>query len=66
MKPGIHIRIEQIMDPLEMELILESWRRLEPRREATALAFYERLFQLDPRIRDLVAATEMDSQAGKF
>ena len=54
------------MDARQSRLIQESWSRLEPRANELARAFYDRLFELDPRIRDLFAATEMDSQSAKF
>ena len=47
-------------------LVQESWQRLAPLGVELAHAFYERLFELDPRIRDLFAVTEMESQAAKF
>lgn len=48
------------------ELIRRSWSRVEGRRDELGRLFYQRLFELDPRIEDLFAATEMDSQQGKF
>jgi len=54
------------MDDRQAGLIRESWERLEANGEHLATAFYDRLFQLDPRIRDLFAATEMESQPAKF
>lgn len=48
------------------ELIRRSWSRVDARRDELGRVFYERLFELDPRIEDLFAAAEMDSQHGKF
>ena len=39
---------------------------MEGEREELARRFYRRLFDLDPRLEDLFAATEMESQQGKF
>lgn len=39
---------------------------MSDRRGDLATTFYDRLFELDPRIEDLFAATPMDSQHGKF
>jgi hemoglobin-like flavoprotein len=54
------------MDERQTRLIQQSWTRIESSRDAMAAAFYDRLFELDPRIRDLFAATEMESQSTKF
>lgn len=48
------------------ELISRSWARVSGHRDELARIFYDRVFELDPRIEDLFAATEMDSQQGKF
>lgn len=54
------------MDDQHATLIRESWKTIQPRGEALAEAFYARLFELDPAIRDLFAAAAMDSQGAKF
>ena len=48
------------------ERIRKSWARVAHRRDDLARIFYQRLFELDPRIEDLFVATEMESQQGKF
>lgn len=48
------------------EIISRSWARVSDRRDELARIFYDRAFELDPRIEDLFAATEMESQQGKF
>ena len=54
------------MDEKHVALIRGSWREIEARGGDLAAAFYGRLFELDPRIRDLFAAAEMESQSAKF
>ena len=54
------------LPPEKSALIRTSWQRVEDRREELAQIFYRRLFELDPRLEDLFAATEMESQQGKF
>lgn len=54
------------MEPRQTELITASWNRIEAGGTELAEAFYGRLFQLDPRVEDLFAAAEMESQHGKF
>lgn len=54
------------MDETQIPLLRSSWDRIEPDGTALAKAFYERLFELDPRLRDLFAVTQMDSQNEKF
>lgn len=54
------------MDRRQAALIEESWHRIGPRGAELAEAFYDRLFELDPRIRDLFAAAVMEDQGAKF
>ena len=54
------------MHPRHSESIRSSWVRLAPRADTLAHTFYDRLLELDPRIRDLFAAAEMESQSAKF
>jgi len=54
------------MEQRHSALIRESWKVVGPRGAGLADAFYQRLFELDPRLRDLFAATEMESQSDKF
>jgi nitric oxide dioxygenase len=54
------------MEDRQVALIRESWQEIGPRGAALADAFYARLFAVDPRIRDLFAAAEMESQSTKF
>lgn len=48
------------------DLIRRSWARVSGAHDELARSFYGRLFALDPRIEDLFAVTEMESQHGKF
>lgn len=54
------------MEERTRDLIRRSWRAIEDHSEGLAPAFYARLFELDPRVRDLFAVTEMPSQHEKF
>lgn len=54
------------MDPVQVRLVMESWERIERHGLELARAFYGRLFNLDPRLKDLFALAEMDSQGEKF
>lgn len=54
------------MDARKTRLIQESWDRLEGSPGELAGFFYERLFQLDPRVRDLFAIAVMEDQQEKF
>ena len=54
------------MDSKLTALIQDSWATIEARGPELAQAFYARLFELEPRLRDLFAAAEMESQHIKF
>ena len=54
------------MDDTRRARIQESWGRIAGEGEVVAEAFYRRLFELDPRVRDLFAAADMESQPAKF
>lgn len=54
------------MDPAQAKLVAESWERVQEHASELATAFYGRLFQLDPRIKDLFALAAMESQGEKF
>jgi hemoglobin-like flavoprotein len=41
------------MTPREIQLVQDSFRRIEPLADAAAAAFYARLFELDPALRSL-------------
>lgn len=54
------------MDESNISRLRSSWALLESHGPGLAEAFYRRLFELDPRLRDLFAVTQMDSQNEKF
>jgi hemoglobin-like flavoprotein len=54
------------MEPQDIERLRDSWSLVEERADDLAEAFYARLFELDPALRDLFAATDMEIQAQKF
>ncbi len=54
------------MKERQAALVRASWDRTAHARDELAALFYRRLFELDPRIEDLFAITEMGPQRGKF
>jgi hemoglobin-like flavoprotein len=48
--------------PNQINLIQESWTKVEPIADAAAGLFYGRLFELDPSIRPLFAHADIDKQ----
>ncbi|HSM60506.1 MAG TPA: globin domain-containing protein [Longimicrobiales bacterium] len=49
-----------------MQLVRASWDRLAERQEPVVEGFYARLFELDPDLASLFAATDMDPMRAKF
>ena len=54
------------MEPEEIQRLKDSWAQAGAHPEKLAEAFYGRLFELDPRIRDLFAPADMADQGAKF
>ena len=50
------------MTPRQKELVRDSFALVEPIADAAATNFYDRLFQLDPSLQRLFAATDMAAQ----
>ena len=50
------------MTPTARELIRTSWAAVEPKVDEASTMFYVRLFELDPRLRELFGYTDMDQQ----
>lgn len=50
------------MTPRQQTLIRTSWGHVVPIADVAATAFYDRLFALDPDLRDLFAHTDMARQ----
>jgi hemoglobin-like flavoprotein len=50
----------------QIELVRATWPRIEAVADDAATAFYERLFDLDPQVSALFAATDMRSQRQKL
>jgi hemoglobin-like flavoprotein len=48
--------------PNQINLIRDSWAKVEPIADAAAGLFYGRLFELDPTIRPLFAHADIDKQ----
>lgn len=60
------MRAPASLDQRHALLVRESWAEVGPRVRELGAVFYDRLFELDPSLRDLFAATDMASQAEKF
>jgi hemoglobin-like flavoprotein len=54
------------MTPEQIRLVQESFRRVDPIRIEAAQAFYDRLFAIDPELREMFAATDMERQTAKL
>jgi hemoglobin-like flavoprotein len=50
------------MTPRQIELVRESFARVQPIADVAATIFYDRLFALDPEVRQLFRATDMAGQ----
>jgi hemoglobin-like flavoprotein len=50
------------MTPRQKDLVRSSFAAVEPIADVAASIFYDRLFALDPEVRDLFAATDMAAQ----
>ena len=54
------------MTPQQKALIQETWRQVVPIADQAMSAFYDRLFETDPRLRELFANTDMNGQRMKL
>ena len=54
------------MNKIEIELIRETWALVVPIAGAAAQLFYQRLFEIDPDVKSLFAATDMSAQHEKL
>jgi hemoglobin-like flavoprotein len=54
------------MNAERKRLVLESWEAIGRNHDRVAVAFYERLFEIDTGARSLFAKTNMVAQRGKF
>jgi hemoglobin-like flavoprotein len=54
------------LDPTQRQLVEDGWRALEPRFNEFAEFFYNRLFELDPQMRNLFDQTNMHQQGKKL
>ena len=50
------------MTPASQHLIRTSWSAVEPIADQAATLFYDRLFELDPPVRELFRHTDMEKQ----
>jgi hemoglobin-like flavoprotein len=49
------------MSPEQQALVRESWRQFQPTLREIGGHFYERLFELDPKLRQLFAGTDLQA-----
>ena len=54
------------MNAERKRLVLDSWEALSPKHDRIAIAFYDRLFEIDAPARAMFANTNMPAQQGKF
>ena len=54
------------MDVRRKQLVQESWMQVEPIADTAATLFYNRLFELDPALRPMFAATDLREQKRKL
>jgi hemoglobin-like flavoprotein len=54
------------MTPERRQLVTESWKKLAPNATLVGQIFYRRLFEIDPDLRPLFAATILDEQIRKL
>ena len=51
-----------MISPEHEQLVQDTWKRFEPVAVHHAGFFYDKLYELDPPVRELFAATNMDEQ----
>lgn len=54
------------MSPENRRLVSDTWQQVLPIASTAMPIFYDRLFQLDPELRNLFADTDMDRQGAKL
>ncbi len=54
------------MTPERVAQVRASWARLEPQRSDLSRQFYQRLFELDPGLRALFRAVDLEAQVAVF
>ena len=52
------------MTPQQKFLVQQTWEQVAPIADQAAEMFYDRLFELDPSLRELFAETDMAAQRG--
>jgi hemoglobin-like flavoprotein len=54
------------MSPEQQALVRESWRQFQPTLRSVGGHFYDRLFELDPRLRQLFAGVDLQALETKL
>jgi len=54
------------MTPEQKTLVKETWRQVVPIADTAAALFYDRLFEIDPKLRGLFHQTDMREQRRKL
>jgi hemoglobin-like flavoprotein len=54
------------MSPEQKALVQTTWRQVVPVADTASALFYDRLFEIDPQVRNLFKNTDMESQRKKL
>jgi len=54
------------MSPDQRKHVQETWKQVAPIADTASAMFYDRLFEIDPDLRQLFAATDMTAQRRKL
>ncbi len=54
------------MQPQHIDIVRESWKHVVPIADLAADIFYDRLFEIDPDIRDLFSDTDLPAQKARL
>ena len=54
------------MTPEQEELVRETWHRFDPTPRAASVQFYQKLFELDPKVQQLFAGVDLVEQERKL
>ena len=54
------------MSPDQKTLVQQTWHQVVPIADAASALFYERLFEIDPELRELFDGVDMESQRQKL
>ena len=61
-----HSNMEAIMTPDQINLVRSTWEKIVPIADNAADLFYSRLFEIDPKLRNLFETTNLAAQKKKL